>query len=135
MSDIEKSKLPSSEDDAKYAQVSAGFPRPQSAGAVPGAQPKCLAVEYQGRFYSPGCTPPELHQRWQHCMQYVPQFVTSCIETKKGKRAHMSEADILSQYLTRLIESEWVSDDEARWVIRETARLLGWPAPETLHVT
>lgn len=133
MSDIEKSKLPSSEDEAKYVQVPAGFPRPQSAGAVPGAQPKFLAVEYQCRFYSPGCTPPELHQRWQHCMQYVPQFVTSCIETKKGKRAHMSQVKILDQYLTRLIESGWVSADEARWVIRETAKVLGWPMPEAAH--
>lgn len=110
-------------------QVPDDFPRPQHLGAVPGAQPKFLAVEYQGRFYSPGCTPPELHGRWQHCMQYVPQFVTSCIETKKGKRAHMTESDILAQYLTRLIESGWVSAAEARWVIRETAKLSGWPMP------
>ena len=110
-------------------QVPVDFPRPQHLGAVPGAQPKFLAVEYQGRYYSPGCTPPELHERWQHCMQYVPQFVTSCIETKAGKRAHMTEADILAQYLTRLIESGWVSAAEARWVIRETAKLLGWPMP------
>lgn len=106
------------------------FPRPQHLGAVPGAQTKFLAVEYQGRYYSPGCTPPELHERWQHCLQYVPQFVTSCIETKAGKRAHMSEADILDQYLVRLVESEWVNADEAGWVIRETAKLLGWPIPE-----
>lgn len=109
------------------------FPRPQHLGAVPGAQAKFLAVEYQGRYYSPGCTPPELHERWQHCMHLVPQFVSSCIETKAGKRAHMSEADILDQYLVRLIEAKWVSDDEARWVIREAARLLGWPAPGAAH--
>jgi hypothetical protein len=109
------------------------FPRPQHLGAVPGAQTKFLAVEYQGRFYSPGCTPPELHERWQHCMHLVPQFVSSCIENKKGKRAHMPEADILAQYLVRLIEAKWVSDAEAKWVIRETAKLLGWPAPEAAH--
>jgi len=109
------------------------FPRPRQMGAVPGAQAKILAIEYQGRFYSPGCSPPELYDRWQHCMQYVPQFVTSCIETKAGKRAHMPEADILDQYLTRLIESGWVSGDEARWVIRETAKLLGWPIPEAAN--
>ncbi|NHZ44871.1 hypothetical protein [Massilia aquatica] len=133
MSDIEKLELPSNTDDAEYAQLPAGFPRPHSAGALPGAQQKFVAVEYEGRFYSPGCTPPELHQRWQHCMQYVPQFVTSCIETKKGKRAHMSEMEILDQYQTRLIESGWVSADEARWVIRETAQILGWPMREAAH--
>ena len=110
--------------------VPGDFPRPQHSGVVPGAQSKFLAVEYQGRYYSPGCTPPELHERWQHCMHLVPQFVSSCIETKKGKRAHMPEADILDQYLVRLIDAGWVSDDEARWVIREAARLLGWPTPE-----
>lgn len=109
------------------------FPRHLHLGAVPGAQPKFMAVEYEGRYYSPGCTPPELYARWQHCLQYVPQFVTSCIETKKGKRAHMSEADILDQYLTRFIESRWVSADEAKWVIRETAKQLDWPAPEAAH--
>lgn len=114
-------------------QVPDDFPRPQHLGAVPGAQPKFLAVKYEGRFYSPGCTPPELHARWQHCMQYVPQFVTSCIETKAGKRAHMTETAILDQYLVRLIESGWVSGDEAGWVIRETAKLLGWPTPEAAH--
>jgi hypothetical protein len=106
------------------------FPRPKHLGAVPGAQPKFVAVYYQGRYYSPGCTPPELHERWQHCMHLVPQFVSSCVETKAGKRAHMSETDILAQYLVRLIETNWISADEARWVIRETAKQLGWSTPE-----
>ncbi len=109
------------------------FPRPQHLGAVPGAQTKFLAVEYQGHYYSPGCTPPELHERWRHCLHLVPQFVTSCIETKRGKRKDMAEADILDQYLVRLIEAKWGSDDEARWVIRETASQLGWPTPEAAH--
>ena len=39
------------------------------------------------------CTPPEFYERWQHCMHYVPQFVTSCIETKRGERKDMPEAD------------------------------------------
>lgn len=106
------------------------FPRPQHLGAVPGAQAKFLAVEYQGRFYSPGCTPPELYERWQHCVSLVEQFVPACVETKAGKRAHMPESDILDQYLTRLFETGWVSDDEAKWVIREAAKILGWPMPE-----
>ena len=113
--------------------VADDFPRPMHLGAMPGAQPKFLAVEYEGRYYSLGCTPPELYERWQNCLQYVPQFVASCIETKVGKRAHMLEADILEQYLVRFIESEWVSGDEARWVIREAARQLGWPTPEAAH--
>jgi hypothetical protein len=106
------------------------FPRPKHLGAVPGAQTKFLAVEFDGRYYSPGCSPPELHERWQNCMHLVPQLVTSCIETKAGKRKGMAEVDILEQYLVRLVEAKWVSDDEARWVIREAAKLLYWPTPE-----
>lgn len=119
-----------SEDDTKYAQVPDNFPRPQQFGAVPGAQAKYLATKYKGRFYSPGCAPPELFENWRHCMSLVEQFVSSCIETKAGKRSHMPEAQILDQYLVRLISSQWVSEDEARWVIREAARLLGWPMSE-----
>jgi hypothetical protein len=126
-------KLPDGEMKMTNFQVPDDFPHPKHLGAVPGAQPKLLAVEYEGRYYSPGCTPPELFARWQHCLQYVPQFVTSCIETKKGKRSHISEVEILDQYLVRLIEAKWVSDDEAGWVIRATAKQLGWPMPEAVH--
>lgn len=123
-------KLPYGEMKMTNFQVPDDFPRPKHLGAVPGAQPKLLAVEYEGKYYSLGCTPPELHERWQNCSRLVPQFVTSCIETKKGKRAHMPETDILAQYLVRLIETNWISADEARWVIRETAEQLGWSTPE-----
>ena len=54
--------------------------------------------KFQTNMAGHGCTPPELYERWQHCMHYVPQFVTSCIETKRGKRKDMPEADILDQY-------------------------------------
>ncbi len=130
MSDAKNSTLPKNGDDAVYAQVPDDFPRPQHLGAVPGAQPKILAVEYKGRYYPPGGIPPELHERWRYCMSLVEQFVLACIETKRGKRKHMPEVEILEQYLMRLFEAKWVSDYEARWVIRETAKLLGWPMPE-----
>jgi len=106
------------------------FPRPHHLGAVPGVQRKFLAIEYEGRYYSPGCTPPELFERWQHCMHLVPQFVSSCIAKKAGKRKNMSKVGILDQYLQRLIESGWVSNAEARWVISEAARQLDWPMSE-----
>ncbi len=134
---IESTQQTVIDDDAKMSDdysIPDGFPRrPRHLGAVPGAQDKFLAVEYQGRYYPPGCTPPELHERWRYCMSLVEQFVPACIETKKGKRKHMPEVEILDQYLVRLIETNWVSDDEARWVIREAARLLDWPARETEH--
>lgn len=110
-------------------QVPDAFPRSRPAGAVPGAQTKFLAVEYEGRYYSPGCTPPEIHERWRYCAELVPQFVASCLRSKAGKRAHMSEQEILQQYLVRLIDSKWVTDVEADWVIDEVARQLDWPQP------
>lgn len=66
-------------------------------------------------------------------MSLVVQFVLACTQTKAGKRRGMPEADILDQYLVRLIEAKWVSDDEARWVIRETATLLQWPVTGAEH--
>lgn len=110
--------------------VPANFPRPVNLGAVGGAQPKFLATKYEGRYYSPGCTPPELHANWQYCISLVEQFVSACIETKAGKRKGMPEVEILGQYLTRLIQAQWCSEAESRWVIRETATVLGWPVPE-----
>jgi hypothetical protein len=126
---IPSATLLDEEESLSDFRVPDDFPRPQHAVATPGAQTKFLAVAHQGRYYSPGCTPPELYDRWQHCMHFVPQFVSSCIETKKGKRKDMPEVEILDQYLTRLIESGWVSAVEALWVIRVTAKLLGWPMP------
>ncbi|USX27262.1 hypothetical protein NHH73_02875 [Oxalobacteraceae bacterium OTU3CINTB1] len=112
-------------------EIPDNFPRPKYLGAVPGAQKKYLAVEFDGRYYQPGCTPPELYERWRYCVGLVDQFATACIQTKAGKRRDMPEAGILDQYLVRLIEARWVSDDEAEWVIREAAKVLKWPSPNT----
>jgi hypothetical protein len=115
------------EDEARYAQVPADFPRPVHLGSVPGAQQKFLMVQYQGRFYSPGCTPPELWERWYICEDLAQQFCRKCIDNKAGKRAHMTEVEILDQYLVRLLQTGWGSDAEMRWVIRRAAELAGWP--------
>jgi hypothetical protein len=37
----------------------------------------------------------------------------------------MSEAEILDQYLPRLIATGWVSEPEAKWVMRRTGRMAG----------
>jgi hypothetical protein len=117
------------EEDAKYAQVPADFPKPGFSGAVPGAQPKLLATEYKGRYYAAGATPPEIHAKWMYCEDLARQFVDASKNTKAGKRADMREVEILDQYFVRLLKTGWTSDAEARWVFRRTAALLGWPAP------
>ena len=116
-------------NDAKYAQVPADFPRPVHYGAVPGVQPKFLATKYGGRFYSPGSTPPELYERWDICEDLARQFSAKCLKSKAGKRAHLSEVEILDQYLPRLVATGWTSEPEARWIIRRTAAMLQWPEP------
>jgi hypothetical protein len=116
-------------DDAQYAQVPADFPRPVHRGAVPGVQPKLLMTQYKGRFYVPGCTPPEIFERWDACEDLAKQLAAKSVESQAGKRRHMSEVEILDQYLPRLIATRWTTEEEARWIIRRAAALLGWPVP------
>ncbi|MGZ8340267.1 MAG: hypothetical protein ACXWU9_11860 [Telluria sp.] len=117
--------------EARFAQVPADFPRPVHLGALPGAQPKLLMVKYNGRYYSPGCTPPELRERWDYCEDLARQFCQKCLDNKAGKRAHLSEVAILEQYLERLLKTGWGSDAEMQWLIRRAAALAKWPVPES----
>ena len=114
-----------------FAALPPDFPRPVNLGAVSGAQPKLLMTSYQGRFYAPGCTPPELQERWDVCEDLAQQLAVKSRESKDGKRAHMTETQILDQYLPRLISTKWTSEAEARWVMRRVAALLNWPVPES----
>jgi hypothetical protein len=105
------------------------FPRPDHLGALPGAQPKLLAVLCEGKFYTPGTTPPELHARWKFCADFADQLAVKASVSKSGKRSHMCEQDILKQYLERLLLAKWTSREEAKWTIRLVAEILDWPAP------
>lgn len=117
--------------NALFAKVPSDFPRPVHFGAVPGFQSKFLAVKFEGRYYEPGCTPPEIASRWDVCEDLANKLQAKALESKAGKRSHMTEPDILAQYLPRLIATGWTSQAEARWVIRRMAELLDWPVPET----
>lgn len=115
--------------DTRYAQVPADFPRPGHLGSVAGAQSKLLLTGFQGRFYAPGCTPPEVWQRWDICEDLAQQLYRKSLESKKGKRAHLDESAILEQYLERLLKTGWGTDAEMRWVVRRAAQLANWDAP------
>ena len=117
------------EDLRLLAQIPDDFPKSTHLGVVGGAQPKLLMTEYKGRYYAPGNTPPELYKRWDAREDLAQQLVVKCLESKAGKRAHMTELEILEQYLPRLIATRWTSEEEARWVIRRAAKLLNWPSP------
>lgn len=109
--------------------VPADFPRLTEQGAVPGAQPKFVATCYEGKFYVAGSTPPELYARWERCEDLASQIRERSLASKVGKRSHMTEVEILDQYLPRLIEMRWTSVPEARWIIRRVSQMLDWPVP------
>lgn len=115
--------------DPKFIQVPVDFPRPVPVGAVAGVLPKFLLVDYGGKLYAPGCTPPEMFERWDICEDLAQQLSRKSIEAKTGERAYMPEADILAELLEQLLETDWGSNAEMRWVIRRTAQLLNWPTP------
>jgi hypothetical protein len=116
-------------ESARFAALPSDFPRPPNLSGVSGAQEKFSMNSYRGRFYSPGCSPPELLERWDNCEDIAQQLAVKSVESKNGKRSHMSEVEILDQYLPRLIATGWVSEPEAKWVMRRTAALVGWQIP------
>lgn len=113
-----------------FEKIPPDFPVRVIAGAISGAQPKLLAVKFEGKYYALGSSPPERYERWLNCEDLAHQFVAKCRETKAGKRAEMPEIEILAQYLRRLLKMGWGSDSEMKWVIRRAASLLCWPVPE-----
>lgn len=115
--------------DPRFTQVPVDFPQPVPAGTVAGVMPKSLLVDYGGRLYAPGSTPPEIFQRWDICEDLAQQLRSKCLDAKMGKRAYMPEADILAEYLEELLETDLGSGAEMKWVIRRTAQLLEWSAP------
>ncbi|GGC99455.1 hypothetical protein GCM10011396_53700 [Undibacterium terreum] len=105
------------------------FPRPSPISTLPGSVTKFVVEQYEGKFYPAGGTPPQLHADWCYCEDLAQQFKEASLDTKAGKRAHMREADILDLYLLRLLETNWGTPAQMRWVIQRAASLLGWQAP------
>lgn len=116
-------------DDVEFSKVPADFPRPTALGALPGAQPKFLVTNYKGKFYPPGCTPPELYERWCICNKFVKEISSKALESRAGRHSHMNEVEILDHYLLRLVKTLWTSEAEARWIILRVAEKLSWPLP------
>lgn len=96
--------------------------------------PKLMMTRYRGRFYLPGCAPQELLGRWNTCRDLAQQLSLESLECKAGKRAPMTELEILDQYLPHLVATNWTSEAEAKWIIRRTAELLNWQAPPSAFV-
>jgi len=133
MDDSDKGLQPNDSDQPDYSKIPADFPLPEVTGAVSGFQSKLLLTSYEGKFYATGCTPSELYARWNRCEDIALQLATKALESKAGKRSHMSELEILDQYLPRLIATGWTSEAEARFIIRRTALILAWPVPAAVQ--
>ena len=110
-------------------QVPRDFPHPSIHGAVSGFHSKLLLKKHSDSFYATGCTPPELYSRWLRCDDIAQQLAVRALESSVGKRIHMTELAILEQYLPRLVATRWTTEPEARFIIRRTAQILGWPVP------
>ncbi|MDB5823916.1 MAG: hypothetical protein JWR21_2620 [Herminiimonas sp.] len=90
-----------------------------------------MEVEYEGKLYQPDCTPPEISRTWDVCEDLANKLRGKALESKRGKRADMSESHILEQYLPRLTATGWTFEAEARWIIRRLAEMLSWPVPRS----
>ena len=113
-----------------FAAIPPDFPRPTHLGAVSGTKLKMLLVRFEGKFYIPGCTPPELYRRWDTCEDLAQQLSKAALTSKQGKRADMTETEILAQYLPRLLQTGWGSPEEMQWIIKRTAAILEWQIPD-----
>lgn len=121
-------------DEKTISAIPADFPPPSAACGLAGVQPKLSMVMFAGKLYLPGGTPPERLARWETCEDLATQFVEKCRRNETGKYAHLSRTEILAQYCERLLQTDWGSAAEMRWVIRRTADLLNWPVPANAMV-
>lgn len=121
-------------DKEIFSQVPEDFPYPSpNPGAISGFQPKILIQKHGDQYFQPGTSPEDRLARWELCEDLALQFKTKCIETKAGKRSDVPEQEILDQYFQRLQATNWVSKEEAIWIMRRTANLLAWQIPESLR--
>jgi hypothetical protein len=115
-------------------EVPDDFPHPEMASAIAGFQNKLALIEYDGKFYMPGGTPPERHHSWLQCEDRAALLAEKCLKNQSGKYAHLQRIDILDQYCVRMLATlEGFSPAEIRWIVKRTAAILGWPEPPTVQ--
>lgn len=113
------------------SEVPVDYPCESRPIALTGAQAKIALVIEDGKYYQPGDAPSERRLAWLFSESLVEQFTEKCLESKSGKRAEMSEIEIIAQYVDRAIAAEgFGTPAQVRWTFRKVARLLGWPIPE-----
>lgn len=125
-------------DTPDYAEVPDDYPYRLAHGAVSGYQPKLLLTSSaDGRFYSPGNAPHERWHDWNYSTTLASAMAQKCLESKSGKRAHMTEAEIILQYYLRAVQSNgrYGTEEQLRWTFTQVARDLSWPLPDACRLT
>ena len=124
-------------DTPNYAEVPADYPYHQTHGAVSGYQPKrLLTTSSEGTFYSLGNAPHERWHDWNYSAALASAMVKKCLESKSGKRAYMTEAEIILQYYLRAVKANgrYGTEEQLKWTFTQVARTLDWPLPEVCRL-
>lgn len=102
------------------------FPREPLRGCVPGAQPKILAREKDGRYYT-GLTNDELSTRYEVCEDLARQLSTYASRKRRQYRWSFAEAlaKVERSVNGKVNAGEWdFSPAEIAWVMKRTRELL-----------
>lgn len=124
---------PPSDDLPNYAAVPEDYPSAFVPGAVSGAHPKLLLTSSSdGKLYSTGSAPEVRWHDWQYSKSMVSAMIDKCIESKVGKRSHLSESEIILQYYQRALKTNgrYGTKEQLQWTFTQVAATLGWPLPD-----
>jgi hypothetical protein len=127
---LKKAKALMAIDLTNYPGIPMDFPFAGTPYALSGSQPKLNVVKFEGRFYEPGTTPPELLQAYDSCEDMAQQMAPYCI--KKLEQLGRSKGDTLVAVWRGILNKGWFNQPQSLWVIRRTAVILGWEIPKEL---
>jgi hypothetical protein len=112
-------------------RIPADFPRTENVAALTGVQPKlAVRLDAESHTYTSALTLPELEARYEMCEDLAQQLVQKCRKNRATKYAALTEPEILAALLKKLNATGWGTKAEMEWVIRRTANIFGWTAPE-----
>jgi hypothetical protein len=115
------------------------FPRETILGAVPGAQPKTLVREVNGRYVA-GPTEEEVQQRYSLCADLVVQL-SDYRDRKSREFADLDMQTLLRKIRAGVLRKDWsLSPAELNWIMGKLGWTgdpigTGWEARHVLNVT
>jgi hypothetical protein len=115
---------------SRYAAVPVNFPRPKFE--VTGLQPLFSTVAYDRTYYPPGCTPPQLYERWT-TFEEIAQALSKSVAADRRTQGPASQREkVLGHFLQKLVKADIGSVEELRWVGRRAGLLLGFKVTENV---